>query len=683
MQHQNRITAQDQKRHEEKKRAAQKKVLQEEYKEALAAIKVALSAAKPLVEKGSNEDGVHDQEHFFEFQVHKRIGDYAWHPQLYNQLTHLFKGRHATRYERVVENPDLAKQQALVEREFERWARSLKNPDTPLSPRPDAKGRALFDEFQRRFLEDDQKTAEKVHLRCPLFQSLAKAHPKLKFYATARQVQQKDGATTTIPKTEIDEWQNAVRDELKYYEGTDADSYLQQDPSLVAHMMFELLPPAYRKYAWNHRDFKHSNLAAGEVIIPHDWPDWREKHILNVLRLAPQDSEVNLELRLRKVEQGSGQSQSRRRQVNSVGRGGDGGGRRGGRGGDGRGGRGRGGLRGTGRQPPWRGNQGGTPANRPELGKWLPKELNDWIYNSPGVLDGEKMIPGKRGTVSARYLCNDPKCMSMSGVVHEGKPVPQIGHLAEDCAHVQVTNPVFVKANQKGWLRDHHGLVEIQVRSVPKPTPAPAPAPEPAPAGPAIREDQAAAMLAKMEALTRDVAHLAVEGDHDASALSKETKAMITQASPVVLQVPMPSSRSCVSYDDQFRAHLLDSGAEVRGVCDLAYAKQAKAEGTLLSEKKENLIVQSAAKEGGSLQYVKTATIRNTFHGRPRTVEYVVCANFGARPLIGYPSMKERGEALLFKQRQWLMVDDDGVSVHVDLEEKPERAVGGSNRHAR
>ena len=116
---------------------------------------------------------------------------------------------------------------------------------------------------------------------------------------------------------------------------------------------------------------------------------------------------------------------------------------------------------------------------------------------------------------------------------------------------------------------------------------------------------------------------------------------------------------------------------------DLAYAKHAEADGTLLGEKKENLIVQSAAKEGGSLQYVKTVTIKNTFHGRPRTVEYVVCANFGSRPLIGYPSMRDRGEALLFKEGKWRMVDDDGGTVHVDLEVKPRSAAGESNRHAR
>ena len=94
------------------------------------------------------------------------------------------------------------------------------------------------------------------------------------------------------------------------------------------------------------------------------------------------------------------------------------------------------------------------------------------------------MIPGKRGMVSARYLCNDAKCMAMSGVTYEGKPVPQMGHLAEDCAHVQVTNPQLVKPKEKKWLRDEYGLVEFKVRSVPEPKQAPAPTPAPAPAQP-------------------------------------------------------------------------------------------------------------------------------------------------------------------------------------------------------
>ena len=177
-----------------------------------------------------------------------------------------------------------------------------------------------------------------------------------------------------------------------------------------------------------------------------------------------------------------------------------------------------------------------------------------------------------------------------------------------------------------------------------------------------------------------DVAQLALEGDMPMEGLSEETQAQMKAASPVVLAVNAeePSSAACIVHDDQMETVMLDTGAEVGGVCNPSYYQRKLQSGDVLKTEVENLAIQSAAKDGGSLQYQKTAIIRLVFVGKPRTVNFKVCKNFGTRPLIGNPEFKSRGEDLCHSDCKWRMKSDDGREVEV-----PFCGTGESNRHGR
>ena len=94
---------------------------------------------------------------------------------------------------------------------------------------------------------------------------------------------------------------------------TSAEGFL--GPNLMAHNLFELLPAAYRNFGWNNRGKTESSLD-GNVILPVAWDEWTEKHIHNIVRLAPEDQQVKMELRVAQFEQSKKGTQQR--QVGSV-----------------------------------------------------------------------------------------------------------------------------------------------------------------------------------------------------------------------------------------------------------------------------------------------------------------------------------------------------------------------------
>ena len=189
-------------------------------------------------------------------------------------------------------------------------------------------------------------------------------------------------------------------------------------------------------------------------------------------------------------------------------------------------------------------------------------------------------------------------------------------------------------------------------------------------------------MLERLAQLEADIAHVAIEGDMDTSGLSEGARAHIR---PIVLKVDVQraGSTALLVYDDQGEEIMLDTGAEVPGVCDEAYVQRKRAQGAVVNEFRENLQINSAAKTGGSLGYRKTATICNMFQDSPRTVDFKVCSNFGARPLIGDPEFKARKENLMYASEVWQMQDDHGRRVNVPFWREPKGQKGGHARHGR
>ena len=126
---------------------------------------------------------------------------------------------------------------------------------------------------------------------------------------------------------------------------------------------------------------------------------------------------------------------------------------------------------------------------------------------------------------------------------------------------------------------------------------------------------------------------------------------------------------SCRVRDDEGRLVMIDTGAEVPGVCSVEFYNQQEAGGNMDGEIwRRDMVVKSAALKGPSLGYQHSARIPLQFGGKARTSEFFVCANYGGVPLVGNPTLVGRGESLLFDREQWVMKSDEGELVRVPME---------------